>query len=181
MAASIRTRPCGLMVLARLGSGDEAVELFSHAEPGEPQPNDLRRRPLQSGAVGDRRGRLRSVPMPDAEAGVGTRDPLAGGMRRSRKHSWSAAPWGNLRRGSLHPVVVARVAHRLAVPRHPLSDHGIQSDAAMPRCREGHSGRRAGESSSDSSGRRRPHPRCADCARRCHPARPHRPPWELTS
>ena len=99
-----------VMAVARLGSGDEAMEFFHMLNPVNHTRTRGGRRALQDRAVCDRRRRLRAgtARRPrrlELVHGIGWLDVSRG----ARKHPRSAAAGRHVRRRSLHPVVVARV------------------------------------------------------------------------
>ena len=146
-----------VMALAKLGSGDEAAELFHMLNP----VNHTRTATDVAGYKAE----------PYVVAGdVYARAPHAGrggwswytGIGRldvprgSREHSRAATPRRHVRRGPLHAGVVGRVRDRLAVRLDTLRDRRVQPQSPMSRGGARGTGRRARECGRDSTRRRRP-------------------------
>jgi len=141
--------------IARLGSGDEAVELFHMLNP----INHTRT------AAGVARYRVEpyviaaDVHADPANAGRGGwtwYTGAAGLMYRAGLESIL----GLRRRGldlrdePLHPVILARLLDRLALRSNNLQDRGLEPGAPLPRYRRGGTGWRAGQPPLHPSGRR---------------------------
>ena len=141
-----------VMAMARLGSGDERVELFHMLNPVN-YSRTARGRALQGRAVRRRRRRLR----PPGPCGAGWLE-LVHGLRGldvpggSREHPRTPAP-RQLRDGPLYPLVLARVRDRLALRSDALRDLGCEPGAAVPRGRRGGTRRHAGRPQRHSSRR----------------------------
>ena len=123
-----------VMAMARLGSGDEAVELFHMLNPVNHTRTRGRRRALQGRAL--RHGRRRLRPPGARRARRLDLVHRVRGLdvpRGPREHPRPAAPRLDLRDGPLHPVVLARVRDRLALRPDALRDRGREPGAPVPR------------------------------------------------
>ena len=122
-----------VMAMARLGSGDEAVELFHMLNPVNHTQDRGRRRALQGRAVRRRRRRLRRPGTRRARR-LDVVHRLRGldVPRRPREHPRAPAPGLDLRDGPLHPVVLARLRDRLALRPDALRDRGLEPGAPLP-------------------------------------------------
>ena len=120
-----------VMALARLGSGDEAVELFHMLNPVNhtrslPDVERYKAEPYVGGRRRLRAPRARRARRLDLVHRLGGLDV----PRRPREHPRPAPPRRDLRDRSLHPVVVAGLLDRLALRRHALRDRGHEPRAA---------------------------------------------------
>lgn len=135
-----------VMAMARLGAGDEAVELFHMLNP------------LNHTRTAADVERYKAEP--DANAGDVSAHPAHAGRggwtwytgsgldvpRGAREHPRAPAPGPDLRDGSLHPFVLAGLPDRLAIRPHALRNHGGEPGAPLPRNRGGGARRRVGRS-----------------------------------
>ena len=133
-----------VMAMARLGSGDEAVELFHMLNPVNHTrtPADVERYKAEPYVVA---GDVYAHPAHAGRGGWTWYTGSAGWMYRAGLESIL----GLRRRGSTFeiepciPVVLARVRDRLALRPDALRDHGREPGAPLPRRRRGGVGRRA--------------------------------------
>ena len=122
-----------VMALARLGSGDEAAEVFHMLNPVNHARDAADVARYQTRALRARRRRLQP---PGASRprrlelvhGIGGLDV----SRRRREHSRPAPRGHDVRRGSVHSLGVARVSDHLAIPRDAVQHLGVESER---RCR----------------------------------------------
>ena len=164
-AASTRTPRSGWSWrVARLGSGDEAVELFHMLNPVNHTrtPADVER--YKRRALRGRGRRLRPSRRTPGRGGWTWYTGSAGWMYRAGLESILG-----LRRrgdvfaiGSLHPVVVAGLRDPLALRQHALRDHGREPGPPLPRCRRPPTldGRAVDPARDPARGRRRSSTRC---------------------
>ena len=125
-----------VIALARLGLGDEAMELFHMINPINHTRTPERRRAVPRGAVRGRRRRLRA---PDARRPrrldlvhrLGRMDVPGGRPGAARP----AAERRDLQRRPVHPRRVAALLARLDGRWHALPHHRLESRAPMPRRR----------------------------------------------
>ena len=125
-----------VMALARLGSGDEAVELFHMLNPVNHTrtPADVERYKAEPYVLA---GDVYAHP---AHAGPGGLDLVhrLGGLDvpgRAREHPRPAPARRDVRDRPLHPAVVARLLDRLALRRDALRDRRREPGAPLPRRR----------------------------------------------
>jgi cellobiose phosphorylase len=147
-----------VMALARLGSGDEAVELFHMLNPINHARTPRRRRALQGRAVRRRRGRLRP-PEHLGRGGWTWYTGSAGWMYRTGLEEIL----GLRARGDhceIDPCIPAAWAGlRAALALRPLAvrDRGAEPRAPQPRRRPRREGRNEGRCAAHPAGRRRRH------------------------
>ena len=146
-----------VMATARLGNGDEAVELFHMLNP-------INR--TRTGAAVERYKAEPYVMAGDVYANRLSRrtrglDVVHGGGRldvsgRSRKHPRTPPSRRHVRNRPVHPVGVDRVLDFVANRLNALRHHGVESRPALPWCRRGPVGRHPRRPARDSHrGRRR--------------------------
>ena len=121
-----------VMALARLGSGDEAVELFHMVNP----INHTRNSAGTDRYKGEPYVTAGDVYSHHAHVGRGGLDLVyrLGGMdvsRRTGEHPRPQAARGNIRAVALHPHRMARILDHLALRENPLRDLGDQSGTSL--------------------------------------------------
>ena len=156
-----------VMAMARLGSGDEAVELFHLLNPVNHtrNPADVERYKAEPYVVA---GDVYAHPAHAGRGGWTWYTGSAGWMYRAGLESIL----GLRRRGSTFAVAPCvpsswpEYTLRLALRYHPLRDHGHEPGAPVPRRRRGGAGRRLRGLALHPPHRRRGHPPCANRAGR---------------
>ena len=124
-----------VIALARLGRGDEAMELFHMLNPINHMPHARGRRALPRRTVRGRGGRLRASDARrsrrlDVVHGFGRMD-VSGGRRRPARSASGTAPHSRVQ--PVHSGDVARLFDGMEVRQQPVSNRGAESGAPVPR------------------------------------------------
>jgi hypothetical protein len=160
-----------IMAVARLGNGDEAVELFHLLNPINHTRSaaDVERYKVEPYVTA---GDVYAHPAHAGRGGWTWYTGSAGWMYRvGREHPRSPPPRGDLPDGSLHPLFLARVPRNLALRSDALRHRGHEPEPSVPRDRRGDAGGSVRRPARHPPGRRRQYPSRAARARRSETAR----------